>query len=53
MKELTLKQQIILDILKSMNMGNCSYSGDRVREAVLQYNKLVERGILSEEEETE
>jgi hypothetical protein len=53
MKELTLKQQIIIDILKSMNMGNVSYSIDRVYEAIKQYEKLVERGILPEEEEAE
>ena len=44
-----IKNQIIFDILISLNQGSCSYTGSRVNEAIKQYNELVERGIVEKE----
>lgn len=43
------KEEIIFEILLSMNKGNVSYYGSRVCEAINQYHELVESGIIVEE----
>lgn len=42
------KAEIILEILFSINKGDTSYTYSRVNEAIIQYNELVERGIIVE-----
>lgn len=37
---------ILLEILKSLNQGNSGYATDRVDLAVKQYNQLVEIGAI-------
>lgn len=43
------KEEIIYEILLSLNKGNCGYSDDRVRLAIQQYNSLVNKGLLREQ----
>ncbi len=43
---LTDKVQIVLELVKSLNAGNCSYSNDRVDIAIKQYNQMVDAGII-------
>ena len=45
------KQEIILRLVESLNRGNSGGAYDRVSFAVHQYEQLVERGIIKEEEE--
>ena len=40
------KEEIIYELLISLNQGNCGYSGDRVQEAIDQYQKMVRVGII-------
>lgn len=42
------KEEIIYELVRSLNQGNCSYASDRVDIAVIQYNKMVENGIIKE-----
>jgi hypothetical protein len=40
------KEEIILDLVKSLNMGNsCSYD-DRVNIAISQYDQMVRLGVI-------
>lgn len=38
------KQTIIIELVKSLNAGNTSYSQDRVK--IQQYNQMVDAGII-------
>lgn len=40
------KTQIVLELVKSLNMGNTGYSNDRVDVAIKQYNQMVDAGII-------
>lgn len=40
------KQTIIIELVKSLNAGNTSYSQDRVKIAIQQYNQLVDYEIV-------
>lgn len=44
------KAEIILQLVSSLNAGNSGYINERVDYAVHQYEQLVERGIIKEEE---
>lgn len=44
------KEEIILKLLASLNAGNSGYVQERVRYAIAQYNELVEKGIIKEED---
>ena len=44
------KEEIILQLVLSLNRGNSGGAYDRVGYAVRQYEQLVERGIIKEEE---
>ena len=44
------KEEIILQLVLSLNRGNSGGAYDRVGFAVRQYEQLVERGIVKEEE---
>lgn len=43
------KAKIIIDLVCSLNQGNSGYIDERVRYAIEQYNKLVDAGIIKEE----
>ena len=43
------KAEIILELVKSLNAGNTSYSGDRVALAIQQYKQLLQAGIIKED----
>ena len=45
------KAEVILELLLSLNRSGSGYINERVRYACDQYNTLVERGIIEEEEE--
>jgi hypothetical protein len=47
---MTNKADIILTLLVSLNAGNSGYVQERVRYAIAQYNELVEKGIIKEED---
>lgn len=42
------KEEIIYELVLSLNQGSSSYASDRVNIAVIQYNKMVENGIIKE-----
>lgn len=43
------KEEIILQLVLSLNRGNSGGAYDRVSYAIAQYERLVERGIIKEE----
>lgn len=43
------KEEIILQLVLSLNHGNSCYIHDRVGYAIDQYEQLVERGIIKED----
>jgi len=45
------KEEIILNLLISLNQGDCGYSVNRLEKAIEQYDQLVEQGIITEGEE--
>ena len=45
------KAEIILQLVLSLNRGNSGGAYDRVTYAIAQYERLVEQGIIKEEEE--
>lgn len=45
------KEEIILQLVLSLNRGNSGGAYDRVNIAINQYEKLVERDIIKEAEE--
>ena len=45
------EEEIILQLVLSLNRGNSGGAYDRVGYAVRQYEQLVDRGIIKEEEE--
>ena len=44
------KQEIILQLVLSLNHGNSGSAYDRVSYAITQYERLVAAGIIKEEE---
>lgn len=42
------KEEIIYEILLSLNKGGRGYVEDRVEDAIEQYEELVEEGIIKE-----
>ncbi len=42
------REEIIYELLLSLNNGNACYVDDRVRIAIDQYNDLVKQGIVTE-----
>lgn len=40
------KEEIVYELLISLNKGNSGYAGERVQAALDQYNKLVRAGII-------
>ena len=42
------KEEIILQLVCSLNAGDSGYINDRVRYAIEQYQQMVERGIIKE-----
>lgn len=45
------KEEIILQLVCSLNAGDSGYINDRVSYAVRQYEQLVERGMFKEDKE--
>ena len=45
------KAEIILELVISMNKGSCGCIADRPSYAIEQYRRLVEAGIIEEEED--
>ena len=43
------KADIILDLLMSLNRGDCGTIADRPYYAIEQYNRLVKSGVIAEE----
>ena len=41
------REEIIMQLLISLNQGNSGYINERVRYAIEQYDKLVKEGIIS------
>jgi hypothetical protein len=44
------KEEIIYELVLSLNKGNCGYSGDRVDMAIRQYNSLVNFGLIKDKQ---
>ena len=44
-----VKEEIILQLVCSLNAGDSGYINDRVRYAIEQYEQLVKKGIIKEE----
>lgn len=44
------REEIIYELVLSLNNGNSSYVNDRVELAIDQYDKLVEKDIIKEDE---
>ena len=44
------KEEIIYDLVLSLNKGNCGYSGDRVETAINQYNTFVRFGLIKDKQ---
>lgn len=44
------KEEIILQLVLSLNRGDSGGALDRVRYATIQYEQMVERGIIKKEE---
>ena len=42
------KEDIIFELLLSLNRGNSGYAVERVDTAIRQYKQLVEKGIIDE-----
>ena len=47
------KEEIILNLLFTLNKGNCGTIADRPYYAIEQYNRLVAKGIITEDETSE
>ena len=47
------KEQIILELIKSLNQGNTSDYQDRVKMALKQYEQMVDYGIIEEDTKSE
>lgn len=45
------KEEIILQLVRSLNAGDSGYINDRARYAIEQYEQLVKKGIIKEEEQ--
>jgi hypothetical protein len=43
------KEEIIFELLKSLNQGNSGYVDGRIDKAIEQYDDLVSEGIIVEE----
>ena len=44
------KAKIILDLVMSLNVGNCGYICERVDHAISQYDQMVMARIITEED---
>lgn len=42
------RNEIILELVKSLNMGNSGYINDRVHYAKTQYTQLVKEGLIND-----
>lgn len=42
------REEIIFELLKSLNQGNSGYVGERADKAIMQYNQLVNRNVIVE-----
>ena len=42
------KEEIIYELVLSLNKGNSCYASERVEIAIEQYNRLLENGIITE-----
>ena len=42
------REEIIYELVLSLNKGNCGYSGDRVDMAIRQYDEFVRCGVIKE-----
>lgn len=40
------KEEIIYELVLSLNNGNCCYANERVKIAVSQFNELVDNGYI-------
>ena len=47
------KEEIILRLLESLNREGCDYVLNRVGHAIMQYEQLVEKGIIKEQSQDE
>ena len=45
------KEEIILQLVLSLNRGNCGGAYDRVSYAIAQYERLVAAGVIKENKE--
>lgn len=45
------KEEIVLQLVCSLNAGNSGYICERVHHAIGQYAQLVEKGIIKEDKE--
>lgn len=45
------REEIIYELLLSLNNGDTAYYSERIEYAILQYNQLVRKGIVSEKGE--
>jgi hypothetical protein len=44
------KAEVILELVLSLNRGSCGYIADRPSYAIEQYRRLVEAGVIEEED---
>lgn len=42
------REEVIYELVLSLNNGNCSYIGDRVEIAIRQYDEFVRHGVIKE-----
>lgn len=42
------REEIIYELVMSLNKGNCGYSLDRIDTAIRQYNEFVRCGVIKE-----
>ena len=47
------REEIIYELVLSLNNGNCSYIGDRVEIAIRQYDEFVRCGVIKDIKEKE
>ena len=52
-KSNTTKEEIILQLVLSLNRGNSGGAYDRVSFAIAQYERLVAAGVIKEDEQDE
>lgn len=47
------KEEIVLQLVCSLNTGDSGYISDRVRYAIEQYGQLVKKGVIKEDKQDE